>query len=263
VGNGKTYSATVVGYDRSHDIALIQLQNAAGLTSARLGDSTKAKVGQSVVALGNAGGTGGTPTAADGAVVALDQQIVASDEGASTSEQLNGLIQTDAAIQPGDSGGPLVNKAAEVIGIDTAASNSYTFRSTGSQGFAVPINTAVSIASQILNHKSSSTVHIGPTAFLGVSLDAASSQGGSGTGSGSSSKGATITDVLPGSAASRVGLVRGDVIISVNGREVDSPTTLSTLLGAYHPGDKVTIGWSDSSGARHTGVAQLAKGPAA
>jgi S1-C subfamily serine protease len=259
VGNGKTYQATVVGYDRSHDIALIQLTGASGLASARLGDSSKATVGQSVVALGNAGGTGGTPTAASGAVVALNQQIVASDEGASTSEQLTGLIQTDAAIQPGDSGGPLVNKAGQVIGIDTAASSSYTFRSTGSQGFAVPINTAVDIASQIINHKSSATVHIGPTAFLGVGLAPAGSQGGS----GSSSTGATVTGVLPGSAASQVGLSVGDVIVSVDGRAVDSPTTLSALLGAYHPGDKVTIGWKDSSGVRHIGVAQLAKGPAA
>ncbi len=258
VGNGKTYEATVVGYDRSHDIALIQLTGASGLASARLGDSSKATVGQRVVALGNAGGAGGTPTAASGAVVALNQQIIASDEGASTSEQLNGLIQTDAAIQPGDSGGPLVNKAGEVIGIDTAASSSYTFRSTGSQGFAVPINTAVDIASQILNHKSSATVHIGPTAFLGVSLNPPRSQGGTG-----SSTGASVTGVLPGSAASQVGLAAGDVIVSVDGRTVDSPTKLSTLLGAYHPGDKVTIGWKDSLGVRHIGVAQLAKGPAA
>jgi S1-C subfamily serine protease len=259
VGNGQTYTATVLGYDRSHDIALIQLQNASGLASARLGDSSKAAVGQRVVALGNAGGTGGTPTAASGAVVALNQQIVASDEGASTSEQLTGLIQTNAAIRPGDSGGPLVDKAGRVIGIDTAASSSYTFRSTGSQGFAVPINTAVDIASQIIDHKSSATVHIGPTAFLGVGLAPTGSQGGSGP----SSAGATVTGVLPGSAASQVGLTVGDVIVSVDGRRVDSPTTLSALLGAYHPGDKVTIGWKDSSGVRRIGVAQLGKGPAA
>ena len=178
VGNGKTYQATVVGYDRSHDIALIQLTDASGLTSARLGDSSKAAIGQRVVALGNAGGTGGTPTAAGGAVVALNQEIIASDEDASTSEQLTGLIQTDAAIQPGDSGGPLVDKAGRVIGIDTAASSSYTFRSTGSEGFAVPINTAADIASQIIDHKSSATVHIGPTAFLGVGLDSSGFQRG-------------------------------------------------------------------------------------
>ena len=74
VGDGKSYQATVVGYDRSHDIALIQLTGASGLASARLGDSSKAAVGQRVVALGNAGGTGGTPTAASGAVVALNQR---------------------------------------------------------------------------------------------------------------------------------------------------------------------------------------------
>jgi S1-C subfamily serine protease len=262
VGNGKSYAATVVGYDRSHDIALIQLSGASGLRSARLGDSSKATIGQKVVAIGNAGGTGGTPTAAGGAVVALNQQIVASDEGASTSEQLNGLIQTDAAIQPGDSGGPLVDNAGQVIGVDTAASSSYTFRSTGSQGFAVPINTAMNIVNQILNHKSSSTVHIGATAFLGVGLESTGSQGGFGA-SGSSSTGATINGVLPGSPAAQAGLAIGDVIVSVNGRSVDSPTALTTLLGAYHPGDQVAIGWNDSSGVRHVRSVQLAKGPAA
>ena len=84
VGNGRTYTATVLGYDRSHDIALIQLNGASGLTAAQLGDSSKVTVGQTVVAMGNAGGTGGTPSAAGGSMVALDQQITAGDEGAAT-----------------------------------------------------------------------------------------------------------------------------------------------------------------------------------
>jgi S1-C subfamily serine protease len=109
VGNGQTYTATVVGYDRSHDMAVIQLNGASGLKTAQLGDSSKVTVGQSVVVIGNAGGTGGTPSAAGGQIVALNQQITAGDQGSSNTEQLSGLVQTNADIQPGDSGGPLVN----------------------------------------------------------------------------------------------------------------------------------------------------------
>ncbi len=122
VGNGKTYKATVVGYDKSHDIAVLQLQGASGLKTAKIGDSSKATVGESVVAIGNAGGTGGTPSAAGGSIIALNQQITASDELGGASEQLTGLIEVNADVQPGDSGGSLVNSAGQVIGIDTAAS---------------------------------------------------------------------------------------------------------------------------------------------
>ncbi len=254
VGNGQTYQATVLGYDRSHDIALIQLNGASGLATAQLGDSSKVTVGQSVVAIGNAGGAGGTPSAAGGALIALGRQIVASDEFDGTSEQLDDLIETNAAIQPGDSGGPLVNLAGQVIGIDTATSEGYSFSSAGNEGFAVPVNTAMAIATQIENHQSSATVHIGPTAFVGVELAG---------GSGSSGSGATVTGVLPGSPAEQVGLAPGDRIVAFDDQTVDSPQTLSTLLGRHHPGDHVPIGWTDPAGTQHTGMLQLVAGPAA
>ena len=123
IGNGKTYTATVVGYDKTKDIAVLQLQNASGLQTVNLGDSSTVTVGQNVVAIGNAEGKGGTPSVVTGSVTALNQSITASDEGSSDSEQLSGLIQTNAPIQPGDSGGPLVNSAGQVVGIDTAASS--------------------------------------------------------------------------------------------------------------------------------------------
>ena len=122
VGNGQTYSATVVGYDATHDIALIKLEDASDLTTAGIGDSSALAVGDTVVGVGNAGGDGGEPTVAAGVVLALDQQIVASDQADGSAEQLSGLIQTDADIQSGDSGGPLVNADGDVIGVMTAAS---------------------------------------------------------------------------------------------------------------------------------------------
>ncbi len=258
VGNGRTYQATVVGYDRSKDIAVIQLSGASGLKTARIGDSSTAAVGAGVVAIGNAGGTGGTPSAAGGSIVALDQQIVASDAGDSTSERLTGLIETNADIRPGDSGGPLVDTAGEVIGIDTAASGGYSFQTNGTQGFAIPVDTAMALVSQIEAGGASATVHIGPTAFLGVAM------GNPGSFSyGATASGVIIADVVPGTPAAHAGLVAYDVITSVDGHTVDSPTTLSTLLGTHKPGDHVTIGWTDQSGRRHSTTVQLATGPAA
>ena len=190
VGNGRTYTAKVVGYDASQDVAVIQLQNASGLTTASLGDSSSVQTGDSVTALGNAGGKGGTPSVATGTVTALNQGITASDEGSGVnSEQLTGLIETNADIQPGDSGGALVNSYGQVVGMNTAASSGTQVQSESGQSavqaYAIPIDHAESIAKQIEAGQGSSTVHIGATAFLGIESDGSSSGSGSG-GSGDS-----------------------------------------------------------------------------
>src|SRR5262245_21247732 len=114
IGNGRTYKAGVVGYDRSHDIAVLQLQGASGLTTIGTGDSDRVAVGDQVIGIGNAGGRGGEPSVAPGTVTALDQTITATDDTGGNAEQLSGLIQINANIQPGDSGGPLVNSAGQV-----------------------------------------------------------------------------------------------------------------------------------------------------
>jgi S1-C subfamily serine protease len=275
VGNGKTYSASVVGYDRSQDVAVIQLKNASGLQTVNLGDSSNLSVGQAVVGLGNAGGTGGTPSAAGGSVTALNQSITASDEMDGTSEQLTGLIQTNANIQAGDSGGPLVNTSGQVVGMDTAASDTYTFQGgsgSGSEGFAIPINTASSIAKQIEAGSTSSSIHLGDTGFLGVEVSGSSSgaNGGGSFGSGSSSgggsqstNGVAIQGAVANTPAANAGLGQGDVITSVNGVSVNSANDLTNELGKFHPGDKVTVNWTDSSGQQHTSTVTLAPGPAA
>jgi S1-C subfamily serine protease len=191
VGNGRTYTAKVVGYDATKDVAVIQLQNASGLTTASLGDSSSVQTGDSVTALGNAGGKGGTPSVATGTVTALNQSITASDEGSGVnSEQLTGLIETNADIQPGDSGGALVNSYGQVVGMNTAASSGAQVQSDSNQAavqaFAIPIDNAETIAKQIDAGEGSSTVHIGATAFLGIESDGSSSGSGSGSGSGNS-----------------------------------------------------------------------------
>jgi S1-C subfamily serine protease len=277
VGNQKTYTASVVGYDRTGDVAVLQLHNASGLTTANLGNSSNASVGQDVVGIGNAGGTGGTPSAAGGTVTALNQSITASDEGDGTSEQLSGLIETNANIQPGDSGGALVNASGQVLGMDTAASAGFSFQSndqsSGSQGYAIPINTALTIARAIEAGSSSTTIHIGETAFLGVEISpSGSSSGGSNGGfgsvfggnsgnTGSSVAGAAVAGVVTNGPAQTAGLAQGDTITSLGGKAIGSANALTSAMATYHPGDKVQVGWTDSSGQTHTATVQLSSGP--
>src|SRR6202042_3939017 len=175
VTSGKTYTAKIIGYDSTDDVALLQLVGASNLKTATLSDSSKVKVGEAVLALGNAGGRGGLPSTAQGTVQALNQSIEASDSGAGTTEKLHGMIETNAPIQEGDSGGPLVNGSGAVVGMDTAANSSgYGPDSTATTGFAIPINSALSIANEISSGKASSTVHIGLAGFMGVNVADAS-----------------------------------------------------------------------------------------
>ena len=123
VGNGKTYMASVVGYDEDHDIAVLKLKDASGLQTAKIGNSDAVKVGDQVVGIGNAGGKGGTPRYAAGKITALNQAITATDQNGQDPENLENLLETDADIQAGQSGGPLANANGEVIGVDTAGNN--------------------------------------------------------------------------------------------------------------------------------------------
>ncbi|MEY9851561.1 S1-C subfamily serine protease [Leifsonia sp. EB41] len=165
VATGAQYTATVVGTDATDDIAVLQLSNASGLSTANLDTSGDAAVGDTVTGVGNAGGTGGTPSASPGTVTALDQTITTQAEQTAVSETLNGLIQTDADIQAGDSGGPLFNSSDQVIGIDTAAA-----QGGATEGYAIPIQNALTIAGEITSGQASSTVTLGYPAFLGVEV---------------------------------------------------------------------------------------------
>jgi S1-C subfamily serine protease len=264
IGSGRTYQAKVVGYDQTKDVAVLQLQGASGLKTVSLGNSASAAVGQDVVAIGNAGGAGGTPSVVTGQITALGQSITASDQGSGTSEQLTGLIEDNADIQAGDSGGPLLNSAGQVIGIDTAASAGTGFQFQSQQGqttqaFAIPINDALSIAHLIEAGDASSTVHIGATGFLGVEVMSAGSAASQGIQAGS---GAAVEGVLSGSAAQNAGITSGDVITSVDGHAVASPSALQAAMEQHHPGDQVTIGWTGQSGQTHSATVALANGPA-
>jgi S1-C subfamily serine protease len=255
VGNGRTYPAAVVGYEQAGDIAVLQARGASGLKTVTLGISAKVTVGEAVIALGNAEGKGGTPAVATGKVTGLNESITATDVAERSSEQLTGLIRTNVPLRSGDSGGPLVTTAGTVIGMNTAASSAYQFQSGAEEAFAIPIGTAASVAGQIEAGRASATVHIGATGFLGV-------QAGLYVVPFTSRTEAVVVGVMPGLPAARAGLVAGDVITSVNGHAVASPSGIQALLEPYHPGDHVSIGWQDLSGQAHTATVVLATGPA-
>ncbi|HZU78909.1 MAG TPA: trypsin-like peptidase domain-containing protein, partial [Acidimicrobiales bacterium] len=262
VGNGRTYGATVVGYDRSHDVAVLQMTGASGLQTVTTGNSSTLSVGEGVVAVGNAEGAGGTPSYAGGSITALNQTITASDEATGTSEQLTGLIQTNADIVSGDSGGALVNSNGRVIGMNTAATSGYQFQSPSSQGYAIPINAALSVVRQIESGTSVGTVHVGPTAFLGVEVESASANGGGlFGGGGSSANGATIVGLVSGGAAAQAGLVPGDVITSLDGHPVTSAESLTNVMVLEKPGKAVSVTYLNTSGQQATTSVTLASGP--
>ena len=261
VGNGETYPATVIGYDNTHDVALVQLQGASGLTTAKLAPSSQS-TGEAVVAIGNAGGTGGTPTSAGGSITALHQSITANDELTGGSEQLSGLIEVNANVEAGDSGGPLVNASGEVIGMDTAASESFAFSSEGNQGFAIPLSAALAIARQIENGHGTATVHVGATGFLGLIEDPSENRSFLGDGA-TAVNGVDIDNVVAGSPAQEAGIAEGDVVTAFDGHAVSTPEQLEHLMVLHSPGNKVTITWVGATGQSHTTTVTLASGPPA
>jgi S1-C subfamily serine protease len=264
---GKTYTAKVVGYDSADDVALIKLDNASGMKT--ISTETSVSKNDKVVAIGNALGHFGTPSAVGGTVSALHQKVTAGDGG--DSETLSDMIRIAASIQPGDSGGALVNESGKVIGMNTAAdagSGQSPFggqfgSQTGTTGFAIPIGNAIKVVDEIRDGDTSNGAHIGDRALLGVVLQDSSSNSPFGDSSGNGGNGAAVSDVSSGSPADDAGIQQGDTITGVGSKSVDSADQLRTVLNGYHPGDKVTITWTDASGTSHHASVTLTKGPPA
>jgi S1-C subfamily serine protease len=260
-GTGLSYTAKVVGYDVSGDVAVLRADGATNLKTVSLGDSSKLTVGDAVTALGNAGGTGALRRAA-GTVTGLGKSITAGDE--SGSERLTGLIETNAGIQPGDSGGPLLNTAGQAVGMDTAASTGAGFENAAAtDAYAIPIDTALTIAKQIEAGNASARVHIGGTAFLGIEVESVAAAGYGYGGYGSTpTTGGLIADVVPAGPADSAGLVAGDVITAIDGRTISSPKAITARLLTEKPGAKVKVTYTDQGGNRRTTAVTLGSGPA-
>ena len=179
VNTGRKYRAQIVGTDAKDDVALLRLIGVSGLRTVQVGNSSKVTLGSPVVALGNAGGAGGTPTVTSGSITALNRTITASDAGSGDSETLHNMLQTNAQIAEGDSGGPLANAAGQVIGMNTAA-NTQSFGPQGSnEGFAIPINHALALAHQMAAGNGSASIRIGQPAFMGIAVASSSSSAAS------------------------------------------------------------------------------------
>jgi S1-C subfamily serine protease len=300
MGNGQTYTAKVLGYDVTGDIALLQLQNASGLRTVPLGDSATVKTGDQVVAMGNAEGQNAIVPAA-GQVTGLNQTITAGDQGGTiTSETLHGMIETNANIVSGDSGGPLANSAGQVIGMDTAGNDVSFSGQQSAAGFAIPINTALSVVQQIAAGHATSAITIGYPPFMGIYIatgsdsnpqDQAAQQNGNGSGFGFGGNGfgfggnsgqscytsnrdlavpSTIAPVNSGTLvigiicngpAAAAGMTAGSVITSVDGHAVGSPASLTGVVSTYHPGEVISVTWVSPSGQRSTSNLTLATGP--
>ena len=252
ISTGKRYKAQVVGTNPTADVALIKLDGASGLSTIKTGDSSKVAEGDPIVAMGNAGGTGGEPTVVSGSVAGLGRTITASDENGQNAERLSNLIQVQADIQAGESGGPLINAKGEVIGMNTAASSDTRFQSSSNEGYAIPIADALAVVEEIRAGRQSDTVHLGLPGFLGVELSQSASVSGS----------ATVAGVLQNSPAASAGITAGATITSIDGKSISTPDDLTAVMAHHDPGDKVKVGWTDSTGGTHTKTVTLATGPA-
>jgi S1-C subfamily serine protease len=246
---GKTYTATVVGTDKTADVAVLKLTGASGLSTVTFAASEKVSVGESIYSVGNAEGTGNLVTAV-GAVGAVNQSLsIGSNESAdATPENLSGLIQLDSDVVSGDSGGPLFDKSGHVIGIVTAASSG----SSTVTGYAINIAQVLKVANAIEAGSASNDIVIGYPAFAGINI--ANTQ---------ATTGVPVASTFVGMPANKAGIVDGDVITAVNGVAVTTPDQLSAAIQAHKVGESVNISWTDPEGVAHTAPVTLVAGPAA
>ena len=239
LANKRKYKATVIGSDKSHDLALLQI-NAPDLQPVTLADSADLNVGQKVYAIGNPFGLAGTMT----------RGIISSIRSIKTSDgaPIEDAIQTDAAINPGNSGGPLLNSHGEVIGINTMIASNGADQSSGI-GFAIPINTAKAVLADLTRYGRVKRPSLGIVSYA-IGPDLASQMGLA------ADYGVLIQKVVPGGAAERAGLhggnqqayvgntpimLGGDLIVAIDGQEVADPQDINGLMDRHQAGDTISV----------------------
>jgi S1-C subfamily serine protease len=215
--------ARALGRDPATDLAVLKV-DASDLPVATLGDSSALRVGDDVIAIGNALGLQGGPTVTRGIVSAEDRTITAEN-----GTRLEHVIQTDTAINPGNSGGPLVNSAGEVVGINTAVAGD-----AQNIGFSIAINAAKPIIDELRQ----GTTRSRP--FLGVKMFSLTPSIAEELGLKTAS-GALVADVTPGSAAEVGGLANGDVITGLDGKEVKAAEDVTSAVNQHKPNDEIKV----------------------
>jgi len=244
---GETYAAEVVGRDAAADVALLQLQDAQGLTTVALDDDEDPLVGDTLTAVGNAQGQGYL-SASTGEVTALDQDISTGSTSSAQGEELVGLIELDAAVVGGYSGGAVLDEEGEVVGVTTAASTGPV-----AESYAVPIEDALAVVALIESGQEGDGVVVGPTAYLGVAVDTRSGRGA----------GALVAAVEEGSAAERAGLVAGDTVVALGGTAVTDHADLAAAVASHEPGEEVLLTWTDAAGQEQQAAVALGEAPTA
>lgn len=236
---GEEYSAQVIARDPFMDIAMVQVKGLKGVPAVELGDSDQLKLGQAVIAIGNALGEYRN-TVTRGVISGIGRDIVAG--GAGQPERLKGVIQTDAAINPGNSGGPLIDLSGRVIGVNTAIS-----REGQLIGFAIPINPVKRTITSVEEHGKIVRPFLGVRYILlnkaiaernklPVDYGALLVRGND----------PTELAVVPGGPADKAGLEENDIILELNGVRIDEKNTLAELIQQYQTGDTVTLKiWHD------------------
>ncbi len=239
--DGRTFDGTVVGKDSQTDVAVVKIDpKGADLPVAVLGDSSQLKVGDGLVAIGNALALPGGPTVTSGVVSALGRSVTEPGSGTALSQssgpQLYDLVQTDAAINPGNSGGPLLDMSGKVIGINTlVAGQAEAGIQAQGIGFAISINQARQLADQLV--KNGKVEH----AFLGISFQPLSPAQAKQLSLDSSQRGAVLMQVQSGSPAAQAGLNKGDIVTAIDGTKVTGESTLGQIISQHKPGDKVKL----------------------
>ena len=239
LSNKRSYKATVVGTDKVHDLALLQI-NAPDLQPVTLADSSQLAVGEKVYAIGNPFGLAGTMT--QGIISSI--RSIRNGDGAPIED----AIQTDAAINPGNSGGPLLNSHGEVIGINTMIASNGAEQSSGI-GFAIPINTAKAVLSDLTRYGQVRRPSLGIVSYA-IGPDLAEQIGLA------ADYGVLIQKVLPGGAAEKAGLrggneqvlvgnqpvmLGGDLIVAIDGQQVTDPQDISVIMDKHQAGDTVSV----------------------
>lgn len=233
--DGQKYKAKVLAIDPAQDLALVKIQSDKTFPAIKLGTSAGIQLGQTAIAIGNALGQFRN-TVSVGIISGLGRTVSASDQGGTFSETLEGIIQTDAAINSGNSGGPLINLKGEVVGINTAMA-----QGAENIGFAIPIDRAKKDIQQVV------TTNKIVYPFLGVRYVIVDSDVrqkfnlpvdyGAYVTTGQNGEAA----VVPGAAADKAGIRQNDIILEINGEKITIETTMSSLINKYNPGDKVTL----------------------
>jgi S1-C subfamily serine protease len=239
LSNKRRFKATVVGTDRTHDLALLQI-DAPDLQPVILADSSQLNVGQKVYAIGNPFGLSGTMTRG---IISAIRPI-----GTENGGKIEDAIQTDAAINPGNSGGPLLNSSGEVIGINTMIASNGADQSSGI-GFAIPINTAKAVLADLTRFGRVKRPSLGIVSYA-IGPDLAAQMGLN------ADYGVLIQRVVPGGAAERAGLrggdqqayvgntpimLGGDLIVAIDGQEVQDPQDINAIMDKHQAGDTVSV----------------------